>query len=122
MRNQKPEHLFIYYICKAMHDKMINRDFIIKLLEQNANDIKSFGVSRIGLFGSFVKRKQKPDSDIDFLVEFKPYQKKYKNFIRLAFYLEDLFDAEIDLLTKKSLSPYLGPDILKDIEYINYND
>lgn len=105
-----------------MQEKSIDRDFIIKQLQQNANDIKAFGVSRIGLFGSFSRQEERPDSDIDFLVEFKPHQKKYKNFIQLAFYLEDLFDTEIDLLTKKSLSPHFGPDILKEVEYINYNE
>ena len=41
---------------------------IITTLHQNRSHLREFGVRRIGLFGSFVRGEQHPDSDIDLLV------------------------------------------------------
>jgi predicted nucleotidyltransferase len=80
-------------------------------------EIYSFGVKKIGIFGSFVKRKQKGDSDVDVLVEFEEGKKTYRNFIRLAYFLEKLLGRRVELITPEGLSPYIKPHILKEIEY-----
>lgn len=81
-------------------------------------DILSYGVKRLGIFGSFVRNENDNASDIDFLVEFEQGKKNYKNFIGLAFYLEELSGRKVDLLTEQSLSKYIGPYILKETEYV----
>ena len=92
---------------------------LLNLLFQNRDAIKSFGVKELGLFGSFVSNENiNKDSDIDFLIEFLPYQKNYDNYIGLAFYLEELTGRKIELVTKESLSPYIGPHILKQVENV----
>ena len=88
------------------------------IILSHKKEIKSFGVKRIGLFGSFVKGKQKRESDIDLLVEFMQGKKNFRNFICLAFLLEDLLHRKVELVTPESLSPYLKPNILKEIEYV----
>ena len=95
-----------------------NKEQVIDLIKKNNHKIKSFGVSRIGLFGSFVKNEQTTHSDIDLLIEFEKGQKTYDKFIKLAFFLEDLFGRKVDLLTDKSLSPYLGSHIINETEYV----
>jgi len=72
---------------------------------------------RIGLFGSFVRGEQRPDSDIDLLVEFEPGGKTFDTFMELSFFLEEILQHRIELVTVESLSPYLGPHILKEVEY-----
>lgn len=81
--------------------------------------ISSCGVTRIGLFGSFVKNSQTESSDIDILVEFDQDKQNYKNFIQLAYFLEDNLERKVDLLTIDGLSPYIGPKILKEVEYVS---
>jgi len=98
----------------------ITKSEIIDFLEKNKDVINSYGVRKIGLFGSFVKNMQKEKSDIDFLVEFENDKLTYDNYINLAFFLEDKFTRKIDLVTSDSLSPYIGPDILKEVEYVSY--
>ncbi|MCC5946571.1 MAG: nucleotidyltransferase domain-containing protein, partial [Bernardetiaceae bacterium] len=66
------------------------RHEIFKLLEQCKPQILGFGVSKIGLFGSFARSEQHSDSDIDFWVEFLEGKKTYKNFINLAYFLDDI--------------------------------
>lgn len=90
---------------------------VLKILHQNRDRLKALGVSRIGLFGSFVRGEHHPDSDIDLLVEFEPGQKTFDAFMELSFLLEEIFQRRIELVTVESLSPYIGPHILKEVEY-----
>ena len=80
-----------------------NKESIIQLLSLHREKIKNYGAKRIGLFGSYVRNEQKQESDIDLLVEFEQTKKTYKNFIRLNYFLQDLFLCKIDLITLKSL-------------------
>ena len=89
------------------------------LLQKHRNEILSFGVSRLGLFGSFVREQQHTDSDVDLLVEFDPGRKTFDNFMHLSFFLEELLDRRVELVTIDALSPYLGPSILEEVEYAN---
>jgi predicted nucleotidyltransferase len=91
---------------------------IIEFLKKNRLQLESFGVSKIGVFGSFLRNEQTEDSDIDILVDFYPEKVKYDNFIDLAFYLEDHLERSVDLVTVGSLSPYIGPHILREVEYV----
>jgi predicted nucleotidyltransferase len=95
-----------------------NKSEIISLLRQNREKLKDFGVSRIGLFGSFARNEQHKDSDIDLLIDFEAQKKTYDNYTNLYFFLQELLQAKIDLLTPQSISPRLSPFIEKDVEYV----
>jgi len=90
---------------------------IFNMLKQSRSQLRKLGVKRIGLFGSIVRGDQRNSSDIDLLVEFAPQKKTFDNFMELSFFLEDILKSRIDLVTKESLSPYIGPHILKEVEY-----
>ncbi len=92
---------------------------LIDLIQSHDAELKAFGVKRVGLFGSFVRNEPKPESDVDLLVEFIPEQKTFNNFMNLGFFLEELFGRKVDLLTPESLSPYIGPFILKEAEDVS---
>ena len=91
---------------------------LISRLKNNASKLKSFGVAKLSIFGSFVSGKPAIESDIDFLIEFVPDKKNYDNFIDLSFYLEDLLGRRVDIVTPQSLSKHIGPHILKNAEYV----
>jgi uncharacterized protein len=90
---------------------------VMKILHQNQVRLKALGVNRIGLFGSFVRGEQHHDSDIDLLVEFEAGQKTFDAFMHLSFLLEEILQRRIELVTMESLSPHIGPHILKEVEY-----
>jgi len=73
-------------------------------------------VKRLGVFGSFVRGQQRPDSDVDLLVEFDPALKTFDNFMALSLLLEDLLQRRVELVTTESLSPHLRPHILDEVE------
>ncbi|MGO8693492.1 MAG: nucleotidyltransferase family protein [Rectinemataceae bacterium] len=91
---------------------------LLDFLDKNRQVIKGYGISKIGLFGSFVRDQQTDKSDVDLLVEFEPSMKSYDNFIDLAFFLEEKIEREVELITVDALSPYIGPYILREVEYI----
>ena len=97
---------------------MMDKNEIKKLIIKNKKNIRKFGVRKIGLFGSVIKSQTKTASDIDLLVEFELENEKYKNLVNLYFFLQHLFGRKIDLVTTNSMSPYLAPYILREVEYI----
>lgn len=103
-------------------DQILDRNSIIQTLYSYRKELTGFGVDRIGLFGSYYKNKTHPNSDIDFLVEIQKERKTFKNFMALAYFLEDLFKKKVDLVTPQSLSPYIGPHILRSVEYVSFID
>lgn len=97
---------------------MINKDYILNTLKSKKTDLNTFGIIRIGLFGSYVSGEESEDSDIDFLIEFEAEKDSFDNFMAAYDYFEDLFkDKKIELITRNSLSPYIGPFILKEVVY-----
>ncbi len=99
-------------------EEELNLTRILDILRKNTITIQSFGIKKIGIFGSYVREEQVIRSDLDILVEFKKGKKNFDNFMNLHFFLEDLLQIKVDLVTKKALSPYIGPSILKEVVYI----
>ncbi len=95
----------------------LDKSVIFCLLEENQNRLIGFGVEKIGLFGSFIRDEQTDSSDIDFLVHFSKGAKNIHNLVGLGEFLEELMGRKVELITKESLSPYIGPHILKEVQY-----
>jgi len=80
---------------------------------------REYGVERLGLFGSYVRNEQRPDSDIDLLVEFASNRSiGLFRFVHLKNHLSDLLGTEVDLVTPAALKPVIGEQILSEVEYI----
>jgi hypothetical protein len=88
------------------------------LLRQHEPELKTqFGVEKIGIFGSFARGEERPDSDIDVLVTFQAGRKTFDNFMGTKFFLEDLFKRKVDLVTDAALKPLIRDPILQDVVY-----
>ena len=90
---------------------------LFSALSANQARLRQYGVKRCGVFGSFVRERQTEQSDVDILVEFEQGQKSFDNFMRLALFLEATLGRNVELVTPESLSPYIGPHILREVEY-----
>lgn len=101
--------------------KVDTKEELLLVLKDQATLADRFSIERLGIFGSFAHGNPSEESDIDFLVEFKKGQKTFKNFIRLVFFLEEISGRKVEMLTPESLSPYIGPYILQDVEYLKLN-
>ncbi|TRX59834.1 nucleotidyltransferase family protein [Carboxylicivirga sp. M1479] len=96
----------------------MTKDTIIHTLTTNSQMIKSYGVDKIGIFGSYARNQQTEQSDIDIVVKFEDGKKSYKAFIKLAYYLEEILNKKVDLVTYKSLSDNFIAHIEKEIRYV----
>ncbi|MDN3586221.1 nucleotidyltransferase family protein [Pedobacter aquatilis] len=101
-----------------MTNMVSNKQALFSTLLVNRKMIKSFGVSKLGVFGSFITGNLKTNSDVDFLVEFLPEEKSYDNYLNLSYYLEGLLGRKVELVTPQSLSKHIGPYILNQTEYV----
>ena len=98
---------------------MTNKDQIKALLTSHRIEICAFGVKEIGLFGSYARSQQHEASDIDLLVDFQEGAENFDNLMNLYDFLEKVFkDEKVEIVTKNGLSPYVGPSILREVEYV----
>ena len=98
---------------------MTTRENILTILRNHKSQVSKFGVSSIGLFGSYVRNEQSVKSDIDLLVDFEPEKENFDNYMAVYDIFENLFKNEkIEIVTKNGLSKYIGPKILNDVMYV----
>lgn len=95
---------------KLMVDK-INKS-LIKIKPKIIRILKSQGVKKAGIFGSYARGDQKINSDIDILVE--PPKGMGFGFAGIGIELEEKLGKKVHLVTYKYISPYIKKDILKD--------
>ncbi len=79
---------------------------------------EQYHVKNIGIFGSCIKGEDNNRSDIDLLVQFEKGHKGFFNYMRLKFYLEELFEKDVDLVMKGAVKPQLKEKIFKDVQYV----
>jgi predicted nucleotidyltransferase len=91
--------------------------YMRKLHEMLPELKEKYHVSYLGIFGSYVRGEQKPESDLDVLVEFSKTPTIFK-FVNLENYLSDAPGVKVDLVMKDALKPNIGNYILNDVEAI----
>jgi len=74
-----------------------------------ANDI-----SYLGLFGSFATGQEREDSDVDLLIDFKNTKSLLEKG-KVIVEMQNLFNKEIDLVTRKNIKPSIKPYINKQL-------
>ncbi len=95
----------------------MNHENIITQIRSDLPKLKNdFGVNKIGLFGSYARKKEKIESDLDFLVDLNPPYAK--NYFDLLFFLENKFGKKVDLVRRgKHLRQQFIQHIEKEIIY-----
>lgn len=88
-----------------------SQDLVTSQLRKRRDEIEArFGVRRLAIFGSASRAELTEASDVDVLVEFKG-KATFAQFMDLKFYLEDLIERPIDLVTTNALRAELRPTI-----------
>ena len=84
-------------------------------------DIKKYGVKKLGIFGSFVRDEATKNSDVDFYIDFAPEYKTLKNFVGIANLLTSITGRKIEIVTPQSLNKFIGKYILNEVEYVAFS-
>ena len=97
----------------------MNRDEIISsmIFKKISSTLASYGAKRVSVFGSYAKGEANPESDVDVIVEFSG-RKSLFDIVGIEQELSEALDIKADLLTEKSISPYLIDRIKKEMVVI----
>jgi hypothetical protein len=77
---------------------------------------ETYGVKEIGLFGSYVRGQQRPDSDVDILIELeRPPKIGLIGLIELQERLGDLLGVPADVVVRSTLRKRIGQRILAEV-------
>jgi predicted nucleotidyltransferase len=95
----------------------MTKNYIRKIILDNKQILKKYKVKSFLLFGSYLRNKQRKDSDIDLLVEFDKKVTLY-DFVGLEDELSGIFKKKVSIVSRRGLNKYIGPYILKEAELI----
>lgn len=85
------------------------------LRQQKPYLYEKYGVTEVGVFGSYIRNEHTAQSDLDILIEFEdPIKIGLLGLIGMEEYLSDLIGVEVDLTIKRDLNPRIGKNILKE--------
>ena len=93
----------------------------LTLIEAHAAELQALGARKIGVFGSFARGEETPESDVDVYLEFAQGMKTYDNFFAIHELLQNLFGRPIDLVTEGSLTERKARLILPTVHYAEIN-
>ena len=97
----------------------MTKDYILNVLSTHKNNFyENYGITKIGLFGSYSRGDQTSDSDIDIAIEMLKEKKTLNTFFSLRRELEDAFKVKVDLGIESSLKVAVKSQILKEIIYV----
>lgn len=104
-----------------MKAKILTKDEILEKLRDHKDELKKYGVKRIGLFGSYARGEQKRKSDIDLVVEFDAaffgddFNGLFDAYTGLSSFLEELFGKKVDILTPVSIETIRIKEVAEEI-------
>lgn len=93
----------------------MNREEAVRILSAHRGELRKLGITRLALFGSVVRDQDRPDSDIDLLIDID----RQHGFSRLdqgdlQTVFEDLLGQPVDLIRRDLLKPFLRDAILAE--------
>ena len=71
-------------------------------------------ISYLGLFGSYARGEERPESDVDLLVDFSA-RKSYFGLANALHEFEHELDRPVDLVIRKNLKPLIRPYVEHDL-------
>ena len=96
----------------------MNSQEILARLREYEPALRARGVSHAALFGSRARGDNRPDSDIDIMIEIDPEAHVgVWGYVGLKEYIAALFDGPVDVVNRDGLKPYVRPAATTDAIY-----
>ena len=82
----------------------------LAILRHHERDLRARGVRRAALFGSVARGENRPDSDLDIMIEVEPLARiGVFEHAALKEYIAALFDGPVDVVSRENLKPFVRP-------------
>jgi uncharacterized protein len=86
-----------------------------QILSQNKMLLREqYRVTRLGIFGSYARGEQTPESDLDILIEYEQAPTLFQ-LVELRNYLSEQVGLKVDLVTKNGLKPRIQARVLSEV-------
>jgi len=96
----------------------MDRQEIIARLRENEAALRKRGVRHAALFGSCARGEERPDSDVDIMVEIDPAARiGVYEYVAIKDYIAGRFDTRVDVVRRDRLKPYVRPAAAEDAIY-----
>ncbi len=99
--------------------KIQNCNDLIAHLKKHKHFLRDqFGVTSIGVFGSFAAGTQTKTSDVDVIIEIEKGKKNLHNFLAVKRLLENDFERQVDIGFFHTLKPLVREKVKGKIRYV----
>ena len=99
---------------------MYSQQDILEFISSNRDFLREkFHVTRIGIFGSYARKEQTKQSDIDLIVDFENNtQEIYELKLQLKEFFKDRFNVEVDICRERYIKPRFRKRIENEAIYV----
>jgi uncharacterized protein len=88
---------------------------IIRVIKDHETELRDLGVRHIALFGSVARGDDRPDSDIDVMLNLDPAAKVgVFDYVGIVEYVRSLFDRPVDVSNRETLKSHVRPSAERD--------
>lgn len=92
---------------------------IKETLLKKKHKFQELGITEIGIFGSYVRGEETPNSDVDILIELvRPVKLDLFDLITIEQELAAELNTSVDLVLKSSLKPIIDQSVLSEVQYL----
>jgi predicted nucleotidyltransferase len=96
----------------------MNSSEALETLRRSEQALRGHGVKHVALFGSVARGSNRPDSDIDIMIEIDPDARiTVFDYVDLKEYIARLFDEPVDVVSREGLKSHVRPAATADAIY-----
>lgn len=96
----------------------MNSSEALETLRRAQDALRGRGVKHAAVFGSVARGENRPDSDIDIMIEIDPEARiTVFDYVDIKGYIAELFEEPVDVVNRDGLKPYVRPAAMADVIY-----